>query len=255
MVTEISGAGPRYPVVAQAEATAVQRDANLDRAVMASEVGKDEERLSASGPVAGVYARLLDRQDVLNNAAAMLREVDSSMRQAEQALGKMEDDLVALVKIYPPYPIDNPVRISLLNSVGGLRRQIEALSFPPQESFDAVERLLAGQEDKTAKNAEPTQAGDVFSAMREKMWEIPELDPLAAQDAELDKALGQVRSALDAVEQLRQGLWDDVVAAVDAADSPEVRNEGAAAGKLLAELGNLGIGANGSLLQQVAESG
>ena len=255
MVTEISGAGPRYPVVAQAGATAVQRDASLDRALLASEVGKDEGRLSASGQVAGVYARLLDRQDAMNNAASMLREVGGSMRQAEQALGKMENDLVALVKMYPPYPIGNPDRISLLNSVGVLRKQIEALSFPPQESFDAVERLLAGPEDKGAKNAETAQAGGAFSVMREKMWEIPELNPLAAQDAELGKALGQVRSALDAVEDLKRGLWEDVVAAMHAADSPEAQNEGAAAGKLLAGLGDRGIGANGHLLQQVAESG
>ncbi|MDP2431753.1 MAG: hypothetical protein Q8O33_06955 [Pseudomonadota bacterium] len=256
MVTEISGAGLSHSVVSQAGATASQRVVGTVRpdssGVPRSDVARDKQ-VSASTQVAGEYAQLRARQDVLNKAASVVREVSDTVEKASQLLDKIENNIGEIVKMYPPYPIDSPQRISLLNNIDGLRKQIDDLTFPPPESVDAVERLLGNQADAVDKEGKGAARQDVLAVVKEQMWDIPTLDPRAASDAEVSKALDQVKAMKSSLEDLKEGMWNDVVSFVKQAQSPEAQNEAVGVREQLADIGDRGIGSNARQLVQAAE--
>lgn len=259
MVTEISGAGLSHSVVSQLGATASQRVLESVRpevlGARTAVVASDESQ-SSSTQVAGLYAKLLTRQDSLGKAASVVREVGATVEKADKLLSKMEEKLGAVVKMYPPYPVDNPERVSLLNSFGGLRRQIDALTFPPPEKLDALGQLIGTQED-AAKDAEKSAQASAVLLIKEPMWDIPTLDPLVSGDAEVSKALDQVKSTRSILEDLQSGMWRDVISFVQQADSSEAQNEASATREQLADLagrGEQGIGNNDSQLALAVET-
>jgi len=260
MVTEISGAGLNHSVVSQLGATALQRVADSSRpevSTMRTRGVSNDESKSSSTQVSGLYAKLLARQDSLSEAASVAREVGATAKKADQLLSKMEEILGAVVKIYPPYPVDNPERVALLNSFGGLRKQIDALTFPPPETLDALGRLLGAQLDANAENAINAEQASAVSLIKEPMWDIPELDPLAAADEAVNNAFDQVKSMRSILEDLQAGMWKDVISFVQQADSSEVQNKGSGTREQLADLavnGEQGIGSNASQLAQAVES-
>jgi hypothetical protein len=212
---------------------------------------------SSSAQVSGLYGKLLAQQDSLSKAASVVREVGATVEKADQLLSKMEEKLGAVVKIYPPYPVDNPERISMLNSFGGLRKQIEALTFPPPETLDALGRLLGAQTDANAENTVNSEQVTAVSLIKEPMWDIPELDPLAAADEAVSKAYEQVKFMRSTLEDLQVGMWKDVVSFVRQADSSEVQNNASGTRELLADqasLGEQGIGSYASQLVLAVES-
>lgn len=256
MVTEISGAGLSHSVVAQSSTVTAPRVTEMSRAAQAATalpVARDKQASSAA-QVAGAFALLRTRQEALNQAAVTVREVGKTAEEAGQLLSKMEEDLTAVVKMYPPYPLDNPERIDLLNSFGGLRRQIDALTFPPPEALAAVDQVLEDpQEETVASSDKPESLAATLD--REPMWDIPFLDVLAASDDEVSKALEHVKSMQGFVEDLQSSMWEDVVSFVNQAATPEAESKGAEVRDLLAELGETsGIGRNASQLEAAAES-
>ena len=256
MVTEISAVGLAHSVVAQSGTEAVPRVAEMLRPVRVDLVlpAVRDKQASSTTQVAGAYALLRNHQEVLNQAAVTVREVGKTAEEAGQLLSRMEKDLTVLVKIYPPYPLDNPERIDLLNSFGGLRRQIDALTFPPPESLDAVDQVLVDPPDESAKLLGKPESLSA-SLDREPMWDIPFLDPSSASDDEVSKALEHVKSMQGFVEELQSRMWDDVFSFVNRAATPEVESKGADIRDLLGELGEPGgIGRNASQLEAAAES-
>ncbi|MDP2831864.1 MAG: hypothetical protein Q8Q28_00920 [Pseudomonadota bacterium] len=254
MVTEISGAGLSHSVVSQAGVTAAQRVVGTVRpessGVPQSDVVRDKQ-VSASTQVAGAYAQLRARQDVQNKAASVVREVGDTVEKAGQLLDKIENNLGEIVKMYPPYPIDSPQRISLLNNIDGLRKQIDDLTYPPPESVDAVDRLLGNQTDAVDKEGKAATRQGVFAVVKDSLWDISTLDPQAASDAEVSKALDQVKAMKSSLEDLKDGMWNDVVSFVKQAQSPEAQAAGVR--EQLADLGGRGIGSNARQLVQAAE--
>ncbi len=255
MVTEISGAGVSHSVASQTGTTAAQRLVGTvrpdDAGLSQSDVSRDKQAV-ASTQVAGAYAQLRVRQDALNQAASVVREVSDTVEQSDKLLGKVEENLGEIVKMYPPYPIDSPQRISLLNDISGLRKQIEALTFPPSDTVDAVGRLLGKQADATDTAGDTATNLDTLEVLKEQMWDIPALDPLAASDAEVSKALDQVKAMKSSLEDLKDGMWNDVVSFVEQAQSPEAQAAGVR--EQLADLGDRGIGSNARQLDQAVES-
>jgi hypothetical protein len=258
MVTEISGAGVSHSVAAQTSAAAAARVAETSRPVnsgVVSDVVSRDKQSTTATQVTGAFAQLRTRQEVLNQAASTVRDVGNTAKEAEQLLGKMEEDLTAVVKMYPPYPLDNPERVSLLNSFGGLRRQIDALTFPPPEALAAVDEVLGSQETTTiATDVKPESLAATLD--REPMWDIPVLDPESASDEEVSKALEHVASMQGFLEDLQSSMWEDVVSFVNQAATPEAESKGAEVRDLLAELGSErnGIGRNATQLEAAAES-
>lgn len=257
MVTEISGAGVSHSVVNQTGITASQRAAEAVRpgvTRVATELGARDKQASAATQVAGAYAQARARQDVLNKAADVVREVAATAEKADQLLGGMEEALGGVVKMYPPYPVDNPERISMLNSFGGLRRQIDALTFPPPDQLDAVAKALGTGTGASGKPEEADKKAAV-SLIKEPMWDIPLLDPEAATDKEVGKALEEVNALKDRMKELQAGMWKDVVDFAQQAETSDVTDEGATVRDLLADMGERGIGSNARQLEQAtAES-
>jgi hypothetical protein len=137
MVADItSGVVQSYSVKAHAIVANVSRDELFSRAAQVEAVqnptlrpnalGNDVARVAQS---AEVFANLRGRQELLNQSAVALRDLSAAVEKSGQILGEMDKDLMVIVKMFPPYPVDNPERISLLNSFGGLRKQIEGLTF------------------------------------------------------------------------------------------------------------------------------
>ncbi len=252
MVTEISGAGVSHSVVNQTGIAASLRASEAVRpgnTGAATDVAARDKQTTAATQVAGAFAQVRARQDVLNKAADVVREVSATAEKADQLLGGMEDALGGVVKMYPPYPVDNPERISLLNSFGGLRRQIDALTFPPPEQLDAVGKALATGTDAKAKAGEAEKQSAV-SLIKEPMWDIPLLDPKAASDKDVSKALEEVKALKDRMKELQAGMWKDVVDFAQQAETPAVKDEASSVRGMLADIGDRGIGSNARQLEQ-----
>ena len=257
MVAEISGAGLGHSVVSQVGSMAVQHQADLVRGeeVVSSrnEVPSDKKD-SAATQVVGSFAKLLVSQDGLNKAASAVREVGNTVEKASKLLDKIESGLGEIVKMYPPYPIDSSQRVSLLNDSSGLRKQVEALTFPPQDAVDAVANLLGVQDASVTKADDVFTNQDKVSLVKDKLWDLPALDPLTASDAEVGKALDQVKVAKTTLEAYQAEMWSDVVSFVKRADSHEAQNEALGVRAQIADLGDRGIGINSLDLVQMVES-
>jgi hypothetical protein len=200
---------------------------------------------------------------VLNSAASVVRELGNTTEKASQLLNKMESELGSVVKMYPPYPVDSPERVQLLNNFGGLRKQIESLTFPPAESLDAVGRLLS---DQANQNADASEVVKNVSLVKESMWDIPALESSTAGDADVRSTLDQVKSTKSILEDLQNGMWKDVINFVKPADplAAEIggtkvrnqlveRNANEVGGERQVGGEQAGIGRNASQFVQAAE--
>ncbi len=257
MVTEISAAGLGHSVVGQSVAASAQRVAGLSRpGEVTAELVADvrSEQASTSTQLTGAFAQLRVRQDVLHKSASLIREIDQVAGKAEELLNKVDNKLGEIVKMYPPYPIDSPQRVSLLNDIGGLRKQIDALTFPPSDAVDALQKLLSpqmsGSEEVSQLNLSPEAIEDV----RTQLWDIPLLDPAEATDEAAASVLKQIRDLKSSIEDLQSGMWKDVVSFVKMADSPESESKATSVREQIADLGVRSIGSYARELVQAVES-
>ena len=254
MVTDISGSALLHSIGSQTGAVATQRGLAPVQSEVERQSGVSVSQSSTgstASQVAGLYARLQGRQDELNQAASFLREAGSTLDKAAKTLDALEKGLEKIVKIYPPYPLDDPQRVDLLNKLSGLRKEIDSLTFPPPERLNAVGRLLGGGESQAGNlgvdgNAAPGS---------DPITDIPALDPKSASDKEVSQAYEQVKLLKSVVEDVQSGIWKDVVDFVQKADTPAARNHAAELRDQLARLGfGQGIASDARQLQQAAES-
>lgn len=182
-----------------------------------------------SSQVAGMYSQLRAHQEEANQAAGALRGAGQALDDAGQLLEGMEEQLSTIVKMYPPYPLDNPERVSLLNNVSGLRRQIEELTFPPPERLEAAQRLLGVDEDRQEEDSPLTR-------LEASMWDLPALDPETTDDEAVAQALQQVLDAKSALEAVRGGMWEDVVRQAREEETPLALDQASQTRELLADL-------------------
>lgn len=66
-----------------------------------------------------------------NVIAKTVRQVDATMENIDENLNRMKDQLIRIVKQYPPYPPDSQDRVNFLKNFGQMRRLIERLTIPP----------------------------------------------------------------------------------------------------------------------------
>ncbi len=258
MVTEITGVGLSSSLVAQTGTTVTSRvaEASLPVSLGAKVAEAGNGLVSSASQVTGAYGQLRTRQEALNQAASVVRAVDDTVEKADELLSGMESELGAVVKMYPPYPIDNPERISMLNSFAGLRRQIDALTFPPPATLEAVGRVLSSRDEAESSDPAESKNLSVAALVKEPMWDIPTLDPSTASDDEVDQALEQVKAMKSVLEELDAGMWKDVVSFVKQAETPVSESDGATVRDQLSSLGDDkgGIGRNAAQLEAAAES-
>lgn len=257
MVTDISAAGLGHSVVGQSIAASVQRVAGVARPEEVSTkevVAKQGEQTATSSQVTGVFAQLRVRQDVMHKSASMIREIDHVASKAEELLDKIDNKLGEIVKMYPPYPIDSPQRVSLLNDIGGLRKQVDALTFPPSDAVDALQKLLNPEKVGSGEGVELASGSKSIEEVKTQLWDIPLLDSTKATDEEVADVLSQIRELKSSIEDLQAGMWKDVVSFVKKADSSESENKATGVREQIADLGGRAIGSYARELVQAVES-
>jgi|GEM_PF-1658477 len=256
MVTEISGAGPSHSVVSQLGTTHVQRVAGTiypETGVSPRVDGPQDKQLATSTQLAGSYAQLRGRQDMLNKAASVMREISDRVEQNNQLQDKMESELGEILKIYPPYPIDSPERISLLNNIDSLRKQVDALTYPPPEEVDAALSLIGSKQDAAKQGGDVSVGLSFIVAAKGHNSDFPALKPESASDEEVGKALEQVKATQSSLREFKMGMWQDVVSFVKQAVTFEVQNEASDVREQIANLGGRGIGGNAHQFVQAVE--
>lgn len=270
MVADItSGVSPSYSVMVQTIVANNARVEPFSRSVPGREIQSPVVRESASNDEAarvtqsaGVFAQLRARQELLNQTALVLRDLGLALEESGQILGEMEKELTTIVKMYPPYPIDNPERISLLNSFGGLRKQIEDLTFPPPEAMDALGRVL--KSGPSSSNAESERSGSSLNVQffKQPMWEnIPALESKSASDEDVNNALEQIRLLSSGLDEFSKGYVLGFFDKVNESDETSFVRRVSDVREQLARLeangdnhGKTGIGGDALRLDQVVDS-
>lgn len=172
---------------------------------------------SPSGLAAGPqvrHAEALSRLDAEHRVADLVKHTDAALREIGQKLGEMRDTLRQVVKQYPPYPQESRERMEFLNSLSGLRKQIDALTFPPpdrepitligdpsQDPGAGDVTFSLGGETRTL-HAQPAHSG------RDGL-DLPELAPQASAE-EVELAYVQVQQAQQRLEARRTALAEEL---------------------------------------------
>lgn len=69
----------------------------------------------------------------LNDLARSIRSEGETLNKVNEFVERMKERLGEIVKNYPPFPLDNPDRMEMLKSFTALRKEIERMTFPPEE--------------------------------------------------------------------------------------------------------------------------
>ncbi len=135
---------------AEADARVPRRPEAEDKKAVEGE--KPAVRVDAQPPPAGLAD--IDAMKEKRNAVAMtVRQVDTTMDAIDENITQMKDQLLQIVKQYPPFPPDSQDRMNILRNFGQMRRLIERLSFPPvvgDESANNSARMEASMETAAA---------------------------------------------------------------------------------------------------------
>lgn len=161
----------------------------------------------------GLHAQIRQAKDAIAEAAMQIRGAHAGLSAADQLLREIKTNLTHIVKQYPPYAQDNPERIAYLNSITGLRKQLEALAFPPAAERPEIPaqaaRIMDWQQVMPPAAVLPRQ-GDLA---------IPELNPQTAKDAEVINALDMVNRTRENIAQMQKTMWEDVMRFVGGLDA------------------------------------
>lgn len=149
MVSELGVATMGYPsglASAGLASSASAGDVQVTPGVNGQENGspKKQETVSINSSSESV-ANLADRKEDAIRSAQSARDTGKSLDRAEELLDDMAA-LVGAVKNYPPFPAGNEERVQYINSIDGLRKELQSLTFPPVAP--EYEPVFYPQEDK-----------------------------------------------------------------------------------------------------------
>lgn len=188
-------------------------------------------------------SKLTNQQSQYGQVGAVLRYSNQALGQIQGYLGEMRDALQGITKkLYPPYPIDNPERIALLNKVTSLRKEIEALTYPPQDQWRAK---LIGDPTKLPGVGDiklPGTQGDGATAIKAIPayagpggLDLPNLPPQAS-DAAVAAGLSRVEDAQGYVKEARATLYQATAKLFDQAGEAQAGNSSQGGRTLLANI-------------------
>jgi hypothetical protein len=170
----------------------------------------------------GTYAQKLMQNESLRREAVIARHTDAILKKLKEILLSMRENLATIVKNYPPFPPGGAERLAYLNSVAGLRRQIEALTIPPrveQAEYNLPSDLTAAPQrlPSGVLNQLPIFEGQLV---------LPQsLDPASATDVEIVSAVSQTDQALAQIDAYLSQLSANVQALADRIQT-RLANEG-----------------------------
>jgi hypothetical protein len=107
--------------------------------------GSPEQETVSINSSSKSVANLTDRKEDAIRTAQSARDAGKSLDRAEELLNDMAA-LVGAVKNYPPFPAGNEERVQYINSIDGLRKEMQSLTFPPVSP--EYEPVFYPQEDK-----------------------------------------------------------------------------------------------------------
>lgn len=192
--TDTKGQTSRLPNLAASSATAVNPARGTELTI----------------PVSETLASL----ETQNRAAQLVRQSNTTLDEVGNLLGKMGGNLGLIVKQYPPYAPEDKERMALLNSLSGLRKQIDALTYPPPEQGSIsqpadsvvtggggeIQFQLAGMTHTIHPRLPLTESGGL---------DIPVLGDTAS-DAEVEQAYAQVLDAQAKLRARREALANEL---------------------------------------------
>ncbi|MFZ5484209.1 MAG: hypothetical protein ACOZB0_08270 [Pseudomonadota bacterium] len=201
MSMPITAQTPVLPSVLGGTARPVLAQAELHAALPAAPAESIQKSVAPafSAQAAAVAERMASLEST-HQAARAIRSAERAMVDIQDALAGMKQALTQIVKQYPPYTLESQERIEYLNSISGLRKQIEAL----------VPYLEVGSQvrDPVIFPDRPEEAFPL-SAFPAPRLDLPLLGNLSS-DAEVGAALGQVDRAARDVELARTRMADAV---------------------------------------------
>lgn len=182
-----------------------------------------ESQASQVGMPKNNYAELIAQKDEVLDVAQSARKIGKTLEQAGELIDRMDQE-VRQVKNYPPFPAGNEQRAQFINSLNGLRRQLEALTVPavkdgmepvfyPREA--KLDNLFASASDEEVamfsaglgRARENLEAGraELGTQLLGATMSSPELPDAALDDAGAQALVGTLAGQLSGAPQARLG--------------------------------------------------
>jgi len=95
----------------------------------------------------------VQRKEALNRATRRYRHAGQAIHMAEQAVERMKRSLTRIIKNFPPFPPGSEERIRMLKAYVSFRKQIEAMTIPPEASLPALPEIDETATDSTVSDA------------------------------------------------------------------------------------------------------
>jgi len=160
------------------------------------------------------FNRLQAINSSLDMVAINIRIADTTMATIGDYLDNMEGQLEMIIKRYPPFPPGSPQRTESLEGFNAFRKQIDQLTFAPDEGAKKImadPSVVADAGDWDIIVGENSAKKTIHSRQVHTGPEglnIPEL-PETATDSEIAEAVANLRTAKNTLEQNRAGLAID----------------------------------------------
>jgi hypothetical protein len=174
MVSELNVATMGYPSSLGSVGPASPADSGevqTNRSVNGQENGLPGQQETVSiNSSSGSVATLTDRKEDAVRTAQSARDAGKTLDRAEELLDDMAA-LVGAVKNYPPFPAGNEERVQYINSIDGLRKEMQSLTFPPvapeyEPVFYPQEEKFPPLDAKVPSDAAVLAFGDAVKVVR-----------------------------------------------------------------------------------------
>lgn len=151
---------------------------------------------------------------VMNEAAGSIRTADEAIQSIGTQIDDMKTTLTAILKQYPPFPPGSEERVAILKSFSALRRQIDALAYPPEDA--GAQRILSlGEKDANMQSTVDLGNGHVAINVHRvpvttgpEGLDIPDL-PTRADDDQIRQTLFHLDQARKTLDNKRDLLAED----------------------------------------------
>jgi flagellin-like hook-associated protein FlgL len=195
----------------------------------------------------------------LNKAAISIRTADMTMKTIGKHVDRMKSQLDIIVKHYPPFLSNDPLRIRALRTFSAFRKEIDALTVPPQDNGAAkimadpavlpqagTQKFVLGTDGTGTIQAQQVHTGPTGI-------NIPALSDTAT-DAEINAAINSLDAAQNTLGQRREGLSSDAANLLPTGKFADLAAEhtSVVVGKSIAQEPSQGLSSMRPLLLQLA---